>query len=145
MQHVQEKVCQKGTMHATAHAQQYALKKGLQKFGNEGVEGAMKELDQLHQRTCFSPVDVSTMTQEERVRAMVAIMLLTEKRDGTIKGRCVYNGKPTREWLSREDSASPTAATESIFLTAVLDALEGQDVLTADIPNAFIQALMPLL
>ena len=28
---------------------------------------------------------------------------------------------------------------------AVLDALENWDVLTADIPNAFIQALMPLL
>jgi len=84
-------------MHAAAHAQQYALKKGLQKFGERGSEGAMKELEQLHRRTCFSPVDVSTMTQEERVKAMVAIMLLTEKRDGSIKGCCVYNGKPTRE------------------------------------------------
>jgi hypothetical protein len=55
----------------------------------------------------------------------------------------VYNGKPTREWLSREDSASPTAALQSIMLTAVIDAHEGCDVMTCDIPNAFIQALMP--
>ena len=85
MQRVQEKVFWKGTMHATAHAQQYALKKGLQKFGDKGIDSVTKELDQLHQRTCFSPVDVSTMTQEEQLKAMVAIMLLTEKRDGTIK------------------------------------------------------------
>ena len=53
------------------------------------------------------------------------------------------NGKPTREWLTREDSASPMAALESIMLTAVIDAHEGRDVMCADIPNAFIQAEMP--
>ena len=43
---------------------------------------------------------------------------------------------PTREWLTREDVASPTAATESVFLTAAIDALEERDVMTSDIPNA---------
>jgi hypothetical protein len=70
-------------------------------------------------------------------------MFLRENRDGAVKGRMVSNGKPTREWLSREDSASPTAALESIMLTAVIDAHEERDVMTCDIPNAFIQALMP--
>ena len=57
---------------------------------------------------------------------MMALMILTEKRDSTIKGRMVYNGKPTREWLSREDSASPTAALESKMLTAVIEAMKGE-------------------
>ena len=74
---------------------------------------------------------------------MDALMFLTEKHDKTIKGRCVYNGKSTREWLSREDSTSPTAALESIMLTAIVDAKEGRDVMTNDIPNAFIQSKMP--
>ncbi|MGC9197302.1 MAG: hypothetical protein ACP5IL_17920, partial [Syntrophobacteraceae bacterium] len=72
-------------------------------------------------------------------------MFLTEKRDKSIKGRMVYNGKPTREWLSRDDSASPTVALESIMLTAIVDAKEKRDVMTADVPNAFIQAQMPNL
>ena len=55
----------------------------------------------------------------------------------------VYNGKPTREWLSREDSSSPTVALESIMLTGVIDAHKECDVMTCDILNAFIQALMP--
>ena len=38
-----------------------------------------------------------------------------------------YNGKPTREWLTREDSASPMAALESFMLTAVIDTHEGRD------------------
>eukprot|EP00980_Cylindrotheca_fusiformis_P001123 scaffold313_cov73-Cylindrotheca_fusiformis.AAC.1 len=55
----------------------------------------------------------------------------------------VYNGKPTRDWLSREDAASPTASLEGVFLTATIDAHEGRDVMTADVPNAFIQTQMP--
>jgi hypothetical protein len=50
----------------------------------------------------------------------------------------------TTDWLSREDSASPIAALKSIMLTAVIEAHEGCSVMaTCNIPNAFIQALMP--
>ena len=133
----------KTTAQGASFAQQYIFQKGLKKFGQRGKAAAGKELDQLHRRTCFTPIDISTLTPEEKRKAMEALMFLTEKRDKSIKGRMVYNGKPTREWLSREDSASPTAALESIMLTAIVDAKEGRDVMTADIPNAFIQALMP--
>jgi len=44
-------------------------------------------------------------------------MFLTEKNDKRIKGRLVYNGKPTRGFVNKEDSASPTAASESINIT----------------------------
>jgi hypothetical protein len=70
-------------------------------------------------------------------------MFLTEKRDKSIKGQMVYNGKPTCEWMSREDSTSPTAALESVMLTAIVYAKEGRDVMTCDIPNAFIQTKLP--
>ena len=83
------------------------------------------------------------MTQTEGRKAQQALMFLGEKRDGTVKGRMVYNGKPTREWLSREDSASPTAALKSIMLTALIDAHKAHNIMTCNIPNAFIQALMP--
>ena len=70
-------------------------------------------------------------------------MFFTEKRDGTIKGRCVYNGKPTRQWLDKEDSASPTVAIESLTTLGQIDAHENRDVMTVDIPNMFIQTGMP--
>lgn len=35
---------------------------------------------------------------------------------------------------------SPTASQESIFLTAIVDAHERRDVMTADVPDAFIHA-----
>jgi hypothetical protein len=83
------------------------------------------------------------MTPDEKCKAVDALMFLGEKRDKTIKGQMVYNGKATREWLSREDSTSPTAALESIMLTAIVDAKEGRDVMTSDIPIAFIQTKLP--
>jgi hypothetical protein len=124
-------------------AQQYLLNKGLKIFGQKGRDASKKEMDQLHQRSCFTPKSIADMTQLKRRKAQQALMFLGEKQDGTVKGRMVYNGKPTREWLSREDSVSPTAALESITLTEVIDAHEERDVMKCNIPNAFIQALMP--
>jgi len=42
--------------------------------------------------------------------------------------------------MSKENTASPTVALESIFLTSVIDAHENRDVEVIDILNAFIQA-----
>ena len=132
------------TISGYSYAQQYLLSKGLKIFGDKGMKASTKELDQLYRRNCFIPISISDMTVEERKKAQVALMFLTEKRDTSVKARMVFNGKPTREWLSREESASPTAATESVMLTSFIDAFEKRDVMTADIPNAFIQA-EPLL
>jgi hypothetical protein len=43
------------------------------------------------------------------------------------------------EVMQREEVSSPTVSTESTMLTAVIEAKEGRDVATCDIPNAFIQ------
>jgi hypothetical protein len=129
--------------HRASFAQQYMLQKGLKVFGNKGHEASMKEIDQLHKRTCFAPLKVKEMKHSKRKKAQMALMFLTEKRDKSVKGRMVYNGKPTRECLSQEDAASPTAALESILITGVIEAKEERDVMTCDIPSAFIQAYLP--
>ena len=111
-------------------------------FGEQAKEAASKEMDQLHRRNCFSPIAPTMMTDSEKGKTVEGIMFVTKKRDDTIKARYVMNGKPTRAW-DTEDSASPTAMLESIMLTAIVDAHEQRDVMTADVPNAFIQADMP--
>jgi hypothetical protein len=45
--------------------------------------------------------------------------------------------------MEREETLSPTAKGESILLTAVIEAKEGRDVMTVDIPNAFVQTTVP--
>ena len=139
MDEIRGKVMKEGA----SFGQQFYLKKGLDKFGKEGRDAAIKELDQLYRRNCFEPISVKEMTDKERMRAQETLLFLTEKRDGSIKGRAVYNGKAMRDWLTKEEAYSPTAAIESVMVTATIDAFENRDVMVMDIPNAFIQASMP--
>jgi hypothetical protein len=44
--------------HGASFSQQYMLQTGLKVFGNKGHEALMKEMDQLHKRTCFAPFKV---------------------------------------------------------------------------------------
>ena len=112
-------------------------------FGNKGRDAAMKELKQLVERNCWRPILVSELTPEERQKSVDSMMLLAEKNDGSVKGRHVFQGSQTRDWVSREETASPTASLEAITTTCVIDAHEGRDVMTCDIPNAFIQTEIP--
>ena len=60
---------------------------------------------------------------------------MMEKREGVIEGCTVFDGKPTREWLSEEDSASPTASLESVTLTV------GQITIQQHTEEYFISAM----
>ena len=55
------------------------------------------------------------------------------------KARMVAGGNTQRDYLTKEDSSSPTVSTEAVLLTSIIDAHEGRDVTVIDIPNAFIQ------
>lgn len=70
-------------------------------------------------------------------------MLLTRKKSGDIKGRTVYNGKGAKSWISWEDKISSTVLNESLMLTCVINAFQKRDIMTLDIPNAYIQAEVP--
>lgn len=54
----------------------------------------------------------------------------------------VHNEKPMREWLTKEDTTSLMVAIYSLFYTIIIDAKENQDIMTADVPNAFIQTAL---
>jgi hypothetical protein len=117
----------------------FSLKKGLQKFGQKGHDAASGEMMQLHDRQVFKPIDISTLTQQEKKRAMDSLIFLTEKRDGRVKAQTCANGSTQRIYTNKEEAASPTAMTESILLTSTINAKEKRDIMTVDIPNAFVQ------
>ncbi|CAJ1959768.1 unnamed protein product [Cylindrotheca closterium] len=124
--------------------QQYYINQGLKKFGDDGKDVVDKELRQMLLRDCFTPKFVRDMTASERKKTRSAMMLSAEKQfEKTIKGCLVYQGDGTREWLLQEDTASPTALQEAITTTCVIDAHKGRDIMTMDVPNAFIQTYMP--
>ena len=94
----------------------YSLKKGLKEFGKKGYDAAFGEIKQLHDRVVFRPVNVSDLSPQEKKRALESLIFLVEKRDGRVKGRACANGSTQREYINKEDAASPTAVTESILL-----------------------------
>ncbi|CAJ1938584.1 unnamed protein product [Cylindrotheca closterium] len=112
-------------------------------FKERGKEAALKELDQLIKRSCWTPTSIGELNESKKRKAVDAMMLLAEKNSGDIKGCFVYKGNETRDWLSREDTASPTASHEGICCTGVIDAHKGRCMMSMDIPNAFTQTLMP--
>ena len=56
-----------------------------------------------------------------------------------IKGRGCSDRRKHQDWLSKEDTSSPTVSTEGLILYFMIGAMEGRYVATADIPGAFLQ------
>jgi len=119
---------------------QYTLKKGLQVFGKAGAHAVTKELQQLHDRGVLEPKHFNELTREQRVRALAYLMFLKQTRDDdTIKGRGCADGRKQLDWMSKEETASPTVANQALTFSCMIDAKEKRDVATADIPGAFLQ------
>ena len=90
-------------------------------------------------RMCFRAVDPKDLTPKERKQYMESLIFLTRKRDRRIKTRACANDSMQKEWMNCEEASSPTVITESILMTATIEAEEGRDMVTVDIPTAFIQ------
>jgi hypothetical protein len=118
---------------------QLSLKAGLKAWGAKARTAAHNEMKQLHLRDTFKPWHWKHLTHTQRQMVLESHMFLKLKRDGRTKARTVAGGNKQRNYISKEDSSSPTVATESVLLTCIIDAEEGRDVAVIDIPNAFIQ------
>ena len=46
-------------------------------------------------------------------------------------------------YIPKEEATNPMAATKSILTTAVIEARQKRDIMTLDIPNAFVQTPIP--
>ena len=97
----------------------------------------------MHSRGYFRAIAVKELTRQEKIRAQEGLMILNQKGCGRVKGRLAYNGKATQDWITKQDKRSPTVLTESIKVSSEVDAHEGRDVLSMDVPNAFIQTILP--
>ena len=121
---------------------QHNVRQGLKLFGEAGIDAVMKELVQLHERGVLEPKSAKDLDVEQRKDALQYLMFLKQKRNGTIKGRGCADGRKQRAYTTKEEASSPTVAIESVMLSCVIDAKEGRDVATVDIPGAFMQAEM---
>jgi hypothetical protein len=118
---------------------QFNMKRGKAMFGEAATEAVLKEMQQLHDRQTIQPRHASELSLTEKRRALGYLMFLKEKRCGTIKGRGCADGRKQRLWKTKEETSSPTVRTESLLLSCVIDAKERRQVMSCDVPGAFMQ------
>ena len=121
---------------------QLGVNKGINVFGQKGIDTVSKEMQQFHDREVIIMKNPSQLTKEERHCALPYLMLLKEKFDTTIKGRGCADGRLQRLFISKDQTSSPKFSNKALFLTLTIDAKEGRDVATCDIPGAFLQTDM---
>jgi hypothetical protein len=66
-------------------------------------------------------------------------MFLQLKRTGEVKGRGCADGRTQRDYMTKEETTSPTVSIQGLILSCMIDAKEKRDVATANIPGAFLQ------
>jgi len=124
---------------AYAFMQQLSLNAALRQWGTDAKDAGVKEISQLHWRDTFIPKRYSDLTDELKKKILKSHMFVVKKRDGKTTARLVAGGNMQRDYLTKEDSSSPTVSTEAVILTSIINAHERRDVAVIDIPNAFIQ------
>jgi hypothetical protein len=121
---------------------QLPMKAGLREWGVDVEQAVTSEMMQLHLRKIFKAKRRKDLTPEQKTQVLELHLFLKKKTDGIIEGRAVAGGNKQRDYISKEDSSSPTVATTPVLLTSIIVAQEGRDVTIIDIPNAFIQTKM---
>jgi hypothetical protein len=105
---------------------QMSMNKGLKIFGEAGIEAVSSKMAQLHDCKVMKPVHSRELTPEEQWEALAYLMFLKRKRCSKVKGRGCADGRKQRRYTNRADAASPTVATEVVFLMAIINALENR-------------------
>ena len=123
-----------------------SFNKGLKKHSEKTVAKLFKELTQLDQGAApDKPVCVpqcpDALTDEDKKRALDAVVLLEEKRNGDTKVRSCANGTKQRMYLKEYESvASPTVSLEGLLMHLVIGAYGKRNFISFDVPGAFLQA-----
>jgi hypothetical protein len=119
--------------------EQLLLNTAIKKWGSVAEGAGMKEAAQLHWRNTFKPKIMSELSKEQKQRLLPSHMSVLLKRSGEARARLAAGANVQRDFISKEETSSPTAATEAVLLTSIVNASENRDVAIVDIPNAFIQ------
>ena len=123
---------------------QYGFRKGLKLFGDQGYQAAKDKLKtNLLGRDCIDMLSCKDLTWNIRKRALGYLMFLKRKRSEKMKERGCADGRPQRDYITKEESSLPTVSLYALMGSCVMDALDDRKVITVDIPGAFLQGDWP--
>ena len=69
-------------------------------------------------------------------------MFLKQRRCGKIKGRGCADIRKQCKYITKDNTSAPTVASEALFSTCIIDAMDHQKVATINIHGEFMQADM---
>ena len=121
---------------------QMSAKAGIRRFGDAARDAMRREFRQLDEKGVFEPILATDINPGVKKQALRCINVIKEKRCGKIKGRTCADGRPQRNLYEKAETSSPTASSDAILLTLVIDALERHNVATADVAGAYLNADM---
>ena len=75
---------------------QMSAKKGIKMFGEDTVMAIVKEFQQIDSKGVVIPRCFEDLTENDLEHTLRSITLVKEKRDGTVKGRVVADGRPQK-------------------------------------------------
>ena len=101
---------------------QLSMKAGMRRWGEPATGEVSIELEQLHYRDTFMPVNHRSLSKKEYEKVLESHLFLKQKRNESTKGRMVAGGNKQRGTIDKEDAALPTESLESVLLTSTTDA-----------------------
>jgi hypothetical protein len=100
-----------------------------------GYEATVKELDDnLLGMGAVQMLKLSEVSKNIRYEALNYLMFLKRTRCGKIKARGCAHGRPQREYISKDESSSPTVSIYALMTSCLMDAIEKGRLLRATSP-----------
>ena len=90
-------------------------------------------------RGCIEVLPEADVTCKIKQIALGYLMFLKRKRNGKMKARGCADGRPQREYISKEELSLPTVSIYTLFGSCVIDSLFERSIITINIPGAFLQ------
>ena len=85
--------------------------------------------------TCYQ----NDLTWNIRKQALGYLIFLKRKQSRKMKGTGYADGHPQQEYITKEESSSPTVSLNVLMGSCVMNALDNKKVITVDIPGTFLQ------
>ena len=95
-------------------------------MGGAATKAAVKEMKQLHDRVCMTPIHKKDLTSKELKEAMGLLLFLMEKETKQVmKSRHVADRSALRPFADKNDAAGLTVSNDgSLFMMVAADTQE---------------------
>ena len=104
---------------------------GMSEFKQEGYDATVSELsNNLIGMNEVYMFDKKQIKKDVCISALSYLMFLERKRAGDVKARGCADGRPQREYISKEESSLPTVSIYALFISHAMAAMEGRKVVT---------------